>query len=78
MGKYESGDYVKVEFADDSGPSEWIWVCVDHCDDERRLVFGVLENQPVNDYAGKITFGSEVAVNYDNIRGHKKGPEFTS
>jgi hypothetical protein len=51
---------------------------VDHCDDEKQLVFGTLDNEPVNDYAKKVTLGSELAVSYDNVREHRKAREFTS
>lgn len=50
---------------------------VDHCDSERRLVFGVLDNEPVNDYEGKLKLGSQIAVSYEKIRDHKKGSEFS-
>jgi hypothetical protein len=52
-------------------------VRVDHCDDEKQLVFGTLDNEPVNDYEGKIELGSELAVAYSQIREHKKPTEFT-
>ena len=72
MPKYQPGDYVKVEFSDEAtGIGEWMWVRVDRCDDEGRLVFGVLDNEPVNDYAGKIKLGSQLAVSFDNIRDHR-------
>jgi len=62
---YERGDYVKVEYPDETtGIGEWMWVRVHHCDDEKQLVFGVLDNEPVNDYDGKIEPGSELAVGY--------------
>jgi hypothetical protein len=51
---------------------------VDHCDDEKRLVYGVLDSEPVNDYGGKAKLGSQLAVSYDNIREHKKAAEFKS
>lgn len=73
MGTYEQGDYVKVEFPDyATGIGERMWVIVDHCDDEKRLVYGVLDSEPVNDYSGKAKLGSQLAVSYDNIREHKK------
>ena len=50
---------------------------VDHTDDKKRLVYGVLD-KPVNDYAGKVKLGSQLAVSYDNIREHKKAAEFKS
>ena len=32
---YERGDFVKVEFAGETaGLGEWMWVRVDHCDEE--------------------------------------------
>ena len=43
VGTYEQGDYVKVEFPDETtGIAEWMWVRVHHCDDEKKLVFGSL------------------------------------
>ena len=73
MSVYARGDYVKVEFEGENGlPGEWMWVRVDHCDDERRIVFGVLDNEPLYDYGKRSTLGSKLAVSYDQIRDHKK------
>lgn len=78
MATYEQGDYVKVEFAGDAGkPSEWMWVRVHHCDDQKKVIFGTLDNEPVNDYDNKIELGSELAVSYSQIREHRKPTEFT-
>jgi hypothetical protein len=77
MGQYKKGDYVKVEFPDEAtGVGEWMWLRVRHCDDERKLVFGKLDNQPLNDYPGKVELGSELAVSYSQIREHRKPTEF--
>lgn len=79
MPTYERGDYVKVEFlADAAGTGEWMWLRVERCDDEKRLVFGRLDNAPLNDYAGKVKLGSELAVGYGQIREHKTAAEFSS
>jgi hypothetical protein len=75
---YERGDYIKVEFPGEAGmPSEWMWVRVHHCDDTKKLVFGTLDNEPLNDYDSKVELGSELAVSYSQIREHKKPTEFT-
>ncbi len=75
---YQRGDYVKVEFPDQTtGIGEWMWVRVTRCDHERELVFGVLDNEPVNDYDGRVGLGTEVAVHYSQIRDHKRPTEFT-
>jgi hypothetical protein len=77
MPTYERGDYVKVEFQDETTViGEWMWVRVHHCDDEKQLVFGTLDNEPLDDYEGKIDLGSELAVSYSQIREHKKATEF--
>jgi len=77
MATYEHGDYIKVEFADDAtGVGEWMWVRVRSCDDAKRLVFGILDNEPVNDYGGKLRPGSELAISFDQIREHKKAADF--
>jgi hypothetical protein len=48
MSKYQAGDYVKVEFKEDStGESEWMWMRIDRVDDSERIVFGQLDNEPV-------------------------------
>jgi hypothetical protein len=76
---YEQGDYVKVEFPDDvTGIGEWMWMRVERRDDEKRLVFGTLDNAPLNDYAGKVKLGSQLAASYAKIREHKKPAEFES
>ena len=77
MPSYEPGDYVKVEFPDEvTGVGEWMWVRVERCDDSKKLVFGTLDNEPLNDYDGKIDLGSRLAVSYDQIREHRKPTEF--
>ena len=73
MPTYEHGDYVKFEFAGEAGmPSEWMWVKVIRCDDQKGLVFGTLDNEPLNDYGGRLTVGSELAVAYAQIREHRR------
>jgi hypothetical protein len=66
-----------VEFPDEAtGIGEWMWVRVVRCDDEKQILFGILENEPIGDYGGKIGIGSELAVRYSQIREHKKGAYF--
>ena len=78
MPTYEHGDYIKVEFPDEiTGVGEWMWVRVHRCDDENRIVFGVLDNEPLNEYDGRIGLGSELAINFSQIREHRKPTEFT-
>jgi hypothetical protein len=76
---YEPGDFIKVEFPDEvTGIGEWMWVRVYRCDDEKRLVFGVLDSVPLSDYGKELRLGSELAVSFDNIRGHRKPSDFKS
>lgn len=75
MSRYEPGDYVKVEFKEEStGESEWMWVRIEHADDSERVVFGQLDNEPV--VSKGLRRGMELAVSYDNIREHKKSSDF--
>lgn len=75
---YEPGDHIKVEFEGEDGmPGEWIWCIVRSRDDEKRLVYGTLDNEPVNEYGGKLELGSELAISYSQIREHRKPTEFT-
>ena len=76
--RYQTGDYVKVEFPDEvTGIGEWMWVRVESCDDEREMVFGKLDNEPLNDAQGKLKLGSQLAVSFSQIREHRKPTEFT-
>jgi hypothetical protein len=75
--KYEKGDYIKVEFPDEAtGVAEWMWVRVHSCDDAKQVVFGTLDNAPVNDASGKLKLGTELAVSFARIREHRKAWEF--
>lgn len=77
MPTYERGDYIKVEFPDEAtGVGEWMWVRVQRCDDAKRLVFGTLDNAPLDDLGGKLKLGTELAVNFDQVREHKKSADF--
>jgi hypothetical protein len=77
MSKYEQGDFIKVEFPDESTDiSEWMWVRVHHCDDEERLVFGVLDCAPLNDHRNKLKLGTELVISFAQVRDHKKSAEF--
>jgi hypothetical protein len=51
-------------------------VLVDHTDDKSGLVYGTLDNEPLNDYGGKVRPGSQLALSYDNVREHRKASEF--
>jgi len=78
MAKYAPGDYIKVEFPDElTGVAEWMWVRVEICDDKRKVVIGRLDNEPLNEYGGKVKLESELVVSYSQIREHRKPSEFT-
>jgi hypothetical protein len=40
-----------------TGIGEWMWLRVQHCDDQKKLVFGTLDTQPLSDYEGKVERG---------------------
>jgi hypothetical protein len=54
-----------------------MWVRVSRCDDQKQLVYGTLDSEPLNDYDGQISLGSELVVSYSQIREHRKPAEFT-
>ena len=77
MGKYQPGDYVKAVFKDDrTGETERMWIKVDTCDDERRIAFGTLDDEPIAAFLYKLWLGKELAVSYDLIVDHRKSLEF--
>jgi len=75
MEKYQPGDYVKAEFKDEhTGESEWMWVVVDSCDDEERVLFGRLDNEPV--VGTGLRLGDELEVSYEKVVEHRKASQF--
>lgn len=71
MGKYKKGDHVKIEVADKQfGASEWMWLLVEYSDDEQRVVFGTLDNEPIAN--PDMQLGQQLAVSYDKIRDHTR------
>ena len=78
MPTYEKGDYVKVEFQDETtGVGEWMWVRVEVCDEKNKVIHGRLDNEPLSDYEGKLHRGSSLIVSYSQIREHRKAADFT-
>ncbi len=76
MAAYEAGDYVNVEMADEGcGECEWLWVRVERCDDQNRVLFGRVDSQTVV-FASELSLGQEVAVSFANVREHKKLQDF--
>lgn len=76
MGKYKKGDHVKIEVKDEASPiGEWMWMLVEDSDDERQLVFGRLDNEPVAN--PDMVLGQQLAVSYDKVRQHKRASDFT-
>lgn len=75
---YQPGDYVKVDFPDEAtGIGEWMWVRVTRSDDEKQILLGILDNEPLTDYGRELGPGSEVAVSYSRIREHRKSMNVT-
>jgi len=71
MGKYKPGDHVKIEVVDSNfGVGEWMWMLVEDSDDEKQLVFGQLDNEPLANPDMKV--GQELAVSYDKVREHRR------
>jgi hypothetical protein len=75
LAPYAKGDFIKVEFTDEpAGESEWVWVCVDDHDDEKRIVFRHLDSERI--VFRKLKRGQEIAVGYDMIREHRTPSSF--
>lgn len=50
-----------------------MWVRVTGCDGQRRLIFGSLDSEPLDE---ELELGQELGVSYDKVREHRKPWEF--
>ena len=48
-----------------------MWVCIRRCDDDKRIIYGTLDNEPVNNEG--VRLGSELAASYDKHSGAQEG-----
>jgi hypothetical protein len=48
---------------------EWMWLEVDYADDEKQLVFGRLDSEPIVNT--DLRLGCELAVSFANILDHR-------
>jgi hypothetical protein len=72
---YETGDCIKTEFRDaPSGQVEWMWVRVQHDDPASRVVFRVLDSEPIVNT--DLYLGQELAVSCDMIRERRTPASF--
>jgi hypothetical protein len=53
-----------------------MWVRVQRCDEKKKIVFGTLDSEPVNDYNARVRVGTDLAIAYAQIREHRKASEF--
>jgi hypothetical protein len=75
MSTYQKGDHVKIEVVNEqSAESEWMWLLVDHSDDEQRLVFVQLNSEPM--VATDMKRGQVFAVSYRQAHDHRKLSDF--
>ena len=72
MGKYRKGDHVKIEIGDTASGAfaEWVWMVVDSSNDDERIVFGRLDNEPIA--TSDIELGQQLAVSYDKVKDHRR------
>ena len=71
MARYSRGDYVKVEFPDEgTGVGEWMWIRVEVCDDDRKLIVSRLDSEPLNEYGSKLKLSIQLVVGSQQIREH--------
>lgn len=69
MATYKAGDMVKAESPTTGlATASGCGVKVDHCDEEKQVLFGRLDNQPISAFRDKLQLGQEVAVAFSLVR----------
>ena len=79
LGESETGEAWDWRLADSQSRNLLLavtmWARIHHCDEERQLVFGTLDNEPVVN-AEDLRLGEELAISYGKVREHQKPWEF--
>ncbi len=71
LGDFVSGEVLVLRdgFAGDVGmPAEWMWVRVHHCDDQKKVIFGTLDNEPLDDHATRQLRTDDTQTIFDAAR----------
>src|SRR5258708_32533401 len=77
IARYQKRDNEKIEVTnEESGESEWMWLLVGNSDDERHLVFGQLDSEPVT--ATDMKRGQRLTVSYKQTLDHRTASDFAS
>ena len=67
--RFRRGDYLKIAIVTETVIS--LWICVDHCDEERAIVFGHIDSD-VHPQMGKaLRRGARLAASYSRVLEHQ-------
>ncbi len=63
------GDYVRIQLGSESVHSEGsIWMRVERCDDKHKIVYGTIEDEPLQPIDNVFRAGSRLGASYRRIR----------
>jgi len=66
---YSQGDFLRVElFSGTAAVALSLWIRVQHCDDKRAIVYGIIDDEPSQFLGNALRCGSKLAVSYRQIR----------
>ncbi len=72
VARYKRGDYVRIGVAFAARLSS-VWMCVDHCDDRARIVFGIIDDNVPEELRAVFANGRRLAASYSRVLEQRSG-----
>jgi len=76
--RFNLGDRLRIELCSGHAVTAVsVWICVDHCDDQREIVFGTVDSEPSQQLGRAFRCGAKLAASYRQVR-ERRRPELLS
>jgi hypothetical protein len=66
--EYRHGEYVRIEVASRLPHPISVWMRVEYCDDKRRILYGVVDDDGSRQFGEELRSGAKLAATFRQVR----------